>query len=81
MGLTTILLIIIGLIAVLVGFVLAVKQINSPEKLESKYANSAEKTSVFVKKYKEADVAYYRTTILQMGLLVALGVMFLAFNY
>jgi hypothetical protein len=54
MGLTTILLIILGMVAILVGYVLAIKQINTPEKLEAKYANSAEKNNVFVKKIQRS---------------------------
>ena len=55
--------------------------ISSPEKVAEKYASSPERRSIFVKKYKEADMKYYSGAFMRTGLLVILGLLLFAFNW
>jgi protein TonB len=46
-----------------------------------KYNGSADSQSVFVKKYDEASVPFYRTVFLLTGYAVSIGILLMAFNY
>ncbi len=51
------------------------------EKISAKYSNTAVSSSIFVKKYHEADVDYYRSAFLLLALCMALGILLLSFNF
>lgn len=69
-------------ITIALGFIL--KQLlsgtSSPEKLTEKYAGSAEKDNVFVKKYQEADIEYYKGFVGRIGVILVLLMLLFAFN-
>ena len=73
--------IIVAIVAALVLAVIAVKQINTPEKVEAKYANSSERENIFVKKYKEADPIYFQAPFMRLGAIAVIVVLILAFNF
>lgn len=61
-------------------FILAVRYLHSPEKVIRRYTGSDERTNVFVKKYREADIEFYRGAAMRFGLLIVLVFLIMAFN-
>lgn len=69
-------------VTIALGFVLrrVISGANDPEKLAAKYANTEESNNVFVKKYKEADIEYYKGAVARVGVIIVLLMLILAFN-
>lgn len=67
--------------SVLIGAAIVLVKLNSnAERIEAKYQSTNEQKDVFVKKYKEATVEYYKGPIVKMGVIAIIGVLILAFN-
>ena len=56
-------------------------EVVTPEKLQAKYANDSERSNIFVKKYKEADMNYYSGTFMRLGLILTMLLLLGAFSY
>jgi protein TonB len=56
-------------------------RLRKPEKVMDQYAGTPESQSVFIKKYEEASVPFYRTVFLLTGFAISLGILLMAFNY
>ena len=80
MGDTLIFITIAAFILVLGGSVFLIKKMHSPEKVEEKYASSDHSKNIFIKKYKEADIEYYRGSFMRLGLISVLLLLILAFK-
>jgi protein TonB len=81
MGISTIILAIAGIAVILTGLIFAIRKYSDPVKIGEKYANSEERKSIFIKKYKEADIEYYKGPVMRVGLIAVLLTLILAFNY
>ena len=81
MGITAIALSIIGIALLIVGLIYAIRGYSDPVKIGEKYASSDHSKNVFIKKYQEADIEYYRGPIMRFGLIAVLLTLILAFNY
>jgi protein TonB len=80
-GSTFLLLALVGVAGVIAGFIMLVKFMQTPAKVADKYSQSEERGNVFVKKYREADIEYYRGAALRVGMTVVLLFLVLAFNF
>jgi protein TonB len=63
------------------ALIYGIKFLASPEKILRKYTGSKEQQNIFVKKYKEADVDYYRGPLTRLGFIAVLVVLTIVFNY
>jgi protein TonB len=72
---------VIGIALLLTGMILAIRKFSDPEKIGEKYANSEDSQNIFVKKYQEADIEYYRSAAMRVGLIAVLIILILAFNF
>ncbi len=78
----------VALLLILVGIILAAVLISrfifnkkSADEIIDLHRGSQESQSIFVKKYKEADLDYYRGLFLRIGFIISLGIVLLAFTW
>ncbi len=70
----------IGAIVLIGAIIVLVKEINKSEKIAKKYLHSKEQQDVFVKKYKEASIEYYKGPIVKLGIIAMIVILIIAFN-
>lgn len=81
MSISAFVLSLVAIFVVPIGLVLLYFRMRKPDSIMGNYAGSDESQSVFVKKYNEAYVPFYRTVFLLTGFAVSLGILLMAFNY
>lgn len=81
MGTTQILLVVLGAALFIELVILAIRKFSDAGRIRKKYADSDDRTNVFVKKYKEADIDYYHGFAARIGFVVVILLLIAVFNF